>query len=138
MLNRKARFHYELLDKFTAGIILSGREVKAVREDKVSFGDSFCVINGGEIFLKKLHISMKDAGDSEVTQDRKLLLKKKEIKKLDKATREKGLTIIPIGIYVNTTGLIKVDIHLARGKNDKNKKESIKEKDLKREQNRGL
>ena len=138
MYNKKAKFNYELLDKFTAGIMLNGREVKAIREDKLSFGDSFCVVSNGGVFLKKLHISIKDAGESETMRDRKLLLNRKEIEKLDKSMREKGLTIVPIGIYVNKTGLIKVDIHLARGKNAVNKKESIKEKDLKREQSKGL
>ena len=133
MYNRKATFDYQLLDNFTAGIILNGKEVKAIREDKASFGDSYCFIINNEIFLKKFHISVKDGEEKDTLRDRKLLLNKKEILKISKAIKEKGLTVIPLSLYINKTGLIKLEIYLAKGKNEKNKKEKLKEKDLKRE-----
>lgn len=132
MINKKASFNYELLDKYHAGIQLTGPEVKAIRANKFSFNDSYCLVDQGEVYLKKLHISVKDAGENETLRDRKLLLNRKEIDKLDRACREKGLTIVPTALYVNKTGLIKVDIALAKGKKQYDKRESIKKKDLAR------
>jgi SsrA-binding protein len=132
MDNKKARFNYELLDSYTAGIQLTGPEVKAIREGKVSFNDSYCMIENGEVFLKKLHISVKDGDEKAVLRDRKLLLNKSEIKKLEKGIKEKGLTIVPTAVFVNKTGLIKANIALAKGKKNYDKRESIKKKDLAR------
>lgn len=125
MYNKKCRYNYSLLESFTAGIILNGPEVKALREDKVSFGDSFCHITNGEMFLRKLHISVKDGSEGECMRDRKLLLNKKEISKIGRALKEKGLTIVPVSIFFNKTGLVKVEIFLAKGKKqyDKRSKE---------------
>ena len=132
MENKKARFNYEFLDTYTAGIVLNGQEVKAVRDGKVAFNDSYCVIEAGEMFLKKLHISAKEATDHEVIRDRKLLLNRKEINKLERGMKEKGLTIVPTAMYVNKTGLIKVGIALAKGKKNYDKRESIKKREQQR------
>ena len=133
MYNKKAKYEYELLDSYTAGIMLTGPEVKAVKQNKVSFTDSFCYIINNEIFVKKLHISIKDGIENQCTRDRKLLLNKKEIHKIQKCIKEKGLTIVPVSIFFNNTNLIKMSIFTAKGKNSVNKKEKIKERDLKRE-----
>lgn len=132
MYNKKASFNYELLDSYKAGIQLTGPEVKAIRDNKVAFNDAYCLIENGEVFLKKLHISVKDGDEKATLRDRKLLLNRKEINKLERATKEKGLTIVPTSIYVNNTGLIKVDIALAKGKKNYDKRESIKKRDLSR------
>lgn len=135
MENRKARFDYEILDTYNAGIMLTGNEVKAIRENKASFVDSYCIIHENEIFVKKLHISIKDVSENEQIRDRKLLLKRKEIDKLHKKIKEKGLTLVPLSLFFNETGLIKMKIGLARGKKSYDKKQSLKEKDLKRQGN---
>lgn len=133
MLNKKAKFDYEFLEKFTAGVMLVGREVKSVKDNKASFGDSYCVVENNAIVLKKFHISLKDKSDEECTRDRKLLLTKQEISKISKKIKEKGLTLIPVSVFVNKTGLIKMDIALAKGKKNYDKRETIKERDLKRQ-----
>lgn len=103
-----------------------------MRDGKVAFNDSYCTIMDGQMFLKKLHISIKDGTDNEFVRDRKLLLNRKEIDKLEKGIKEKGLTIVPLSVFVNKTGLIKVTIALAKGKKQYDKRESIKKKDLAR------
>lgn len=129
MQNKKAFFDYEILEQFVAGIALTGPEVNAIRDNKMSFGDAFCVITNGEVFLKKMHISVKEGGDNEFVRDRKLLLHKKEINKISKALKEKGLTMVPTSMFVNETNLIKVGVGLAKGKKNYDKRESIKKRD---------
>jgi SsrA-binding protein len=134
--NRKANFEYIILDKMLAGIQLIGTEVKSIRESKASISEAYCHIINNEIFIKGMHISdyreIKHT-NHEPLRDRKLLLQRKEINKLAKAIKEKGLTIIPLAIKLSDAGFIKIEIGLAKGKKAYDKRESIKEKDIKRE-----
>lgn len=135
--NKKSYFEYEFLEEFIAGIVLFGSEVKSIRNGMVSFTDAYCFVFNDEIFLKNLHISeYKNSFENyDPKRERKLLLTKKEIKKIKSKSFEKGLTIIPTKIFSNDNGLIKVTIALARGKKLYDKRESIKKKELKRNLN---
>lgn len=133
MYNRKASFNYIFLKEYTAGIVLNGPEVKAIRANQCSFVDSYCTIIDGEVFLKKMHINVDKEDDR--TRDRKLLLNKKEIRKIAADIKEKGVSLIPVRLYFNKTQLIKVDIALAKGKKLYDKRQSIKERDLKKQNN---
>ncbi len=136
IVNRKARYEYEFIDKYLAGIVLTGTEVKSVRESKVNLQHAYCFIQKDEIYLKEMHISPYSQAshyNHEPTRERKLLLKKNEIGKLSSKSQEKGLTIIPTRLFINDRGLVKIEIALARGKKLHDKRESIKEKDQKRE-----
>lgn len=139
--NKKAYHEYTILDKYTAGIQLMGTEVKSIKESKASITEAFCTIIDGEIFIMGMHISdykkIKHTNHAPL-RNRKLLLNRKEIDKLSKATKEKGLTIIPLSIFVSDTGLIKIEIGLAKGKKTYDKRESIKAKDIKRELDRNI
>lgn len=134
MFNKKAKFNYELLDTYTAGMMLNGPEVKAIRDNKMSFNDAFCSIENNEIFLNKFHISVENGGENDFLRKRKLLLNRKEINKIQRAMKEKGLTVVPISIFFTKTSLIKMDIALARGKKQFDKRETIKKRDLERTQ----
>jgi len=140
--NRKAYFEYEILDKYVAGIKLQGSEVKSIRSGKCSINEAYCYINKGEIFIKGMHISQHKEGGKHNNHievvDRKLLLNKKEILKLDGEMSQKGLTIIPLSVMLTTTGFIKIEISLSRGKNLHDKRHSIKEKDIKRDIERNV
>ncbi len=140
--NKKAFFDYEILDKYTAGIILLGSEVKSIRNKDVSIKEAYCLIIDGEMWLNGMHIApFKQSGthqNHEPLRDRKLLLNKKEIIKLEKKVSQKGLTIIPLKIIINGKGLVKVDIGLAQGKKLYDKRASIKERDLKVEADREI
>lgn len=139
--NRAATFHFILLDKYQAGLQLIGSEVKAIRSGKINLGDAFCYFQQGELFIKNLHISeykLSNRFNHDPMRLRKLLLKKQELKKLQGKVKEKGLTIVPTRIFESETGFLKIEIALAKGKNSANKKESIKEKDVKRETERYL
>jgi SsrA-binding protein len=139
--NRSASFHFALDARYDAGMVLCGSEVKSIREGGVSFNDSFCVIHDGELFVKSLHINEYKHSNHlnhHPTQDRKLLLNKKEIKKLIAKVKEKGFTIIPLRIYFATSGFIKMEIALARGKKLFDKRDSIKKRDTDRELSRGI
>ena len=134
--NRKARFNYELIEGFDAGIQLQGTEIKSIRLGKASIAESFCEIKDGEVFVVNMHIDEYDWGthyNHKIKRDRKLLLNKREIAKLDKKTKETGLTIIPTLLYINDRGLAKMRIYLAKGKKLYDKRHSIKEKDIKRD-----
>ena len=137
--NHKAYYAYSIIDKYIAGIQLIGTEVKSVKASNSSISEAYCHITNGEIFIKGMHISdykqIKHT-NHEPLRVRKLLLNKQEIKKLTKAIKEKGLTIIPLTLMVSESGFIKIEIGLAKGKNAPDKKASIKEKDLKRELDR--
>jgi len=137
--NRKATFEYELIERFVAGMKLVGTEIKSIRNGKVNLTDSYCQIIDGQIYVINLHISEYEMGtcNNHVAKaDRKLLLNKKEIQKLDKKVRESGLTIICTKLFVNAKGLAKLEIALARGKKTYDKRESIKSKDAKRDMDR--
>jgi SsrA-binding protein len=134
--NKKAYFEYFLLEEFEAGIVLTGTEIKSIREGKASFVDSFCAFSNGELFVKNLHISEYTLGthyNHDPKRDRKLLLNRRELKKLEIKTREKGLTIIPFLLFINEKGLAKLKIALAKGKHSYDKRETLKNKDIKRE-----
>ena len=139
--NRKARFNFELLEKFEAGIVLRGTEVKSLREGKLNLGDSYCdVSNDGEVWLVGAHISPYASGNRfnvEPLRKRKLLLHRREIEKLGSRIRERGLTLVPTRVYLKK-GLVKVEIALARGKKTHDKRESIKTRDVERDTRQNL
>lgn len=132
--NKKGSFNYQFIDKYVAGIMLIGTEVKAIRANNVSFVDSYCLFIEGELWLSGLHISQYKFGDNhEEKRNRKLLLTKKELAKLFNEVKQSGLTLVPVRLYTNEKGLIKVEIALAKGKKTYDKREDLKEKDAKRE-----
>jgi SsrA-binding protein len=139
--NRAASFNYILLDKYVAGMQLTGSEVKSIREGKINMGDAFCFITDGDLWIKNLHISeykLANQNNHEPMRLRKLLLKKQELKKIQTKIKEKGFTIVPLRIFESESRFLKIEIALAKGKNAANKKDSIKEKDIKRETDRIL
>ncbi len=135
--NKKASFEYHLLDKYVCGIVLKGSEIKSIRLGKASLQEAYCYLNNGELFIKGMHISPFDkAGDAnshDPIAERKLLLKKKELKKLDGKLKDVGMTIIPIRLFISERGWAKVEVSLAKGKKLYDKRESLKQKDHKRE-----
>jgi len=134
--NRKASHEYTFLDKYNAGIVLKGTEVKSVRQGKVNMSDAFCFFIGNELFVRNLHITAYEkAGFQNHAEksDRKLLLTKKELLKLQNKLKDVGLTIVPTRLYVNEKGLVKIDIAVAKGKKLYDKREDIKKKDARRE-----
>ncbi|MBM3444008.1 MAG: SsrA-binding protein SmpB [Bacteroidetes bacterium] len=134
--NKSATFEYFIEEKFEAGMVLTGTEVKSIRNGTVSFADSYCLIHNNELFLKGLHISPYEQGsysNHPPTRDRKLLLKKKEISKILQLLKDKGLTVIPLKIFFNDRGYAKLQIGVARGKKLHDKRESIKQREADRE-----
>lgn len=137
--NKQATFNYELLDKFIAGIVLRGTEIKSIREGKVNLQDGYCYFSKGEMFAKGINITPYAQGthyNHEASRERKLLMKRAELKKLEAKVEEKGLALIPVRLFINDKGLAKIEIGLGRGKKTHDKRESIKERDVKRELNR--
>ena len=137
--NRSAYFEYFIDDKYVAGIVLLGTEVKSLREGKASFNDSFCIVHKGEMWLKSFHIAEYSHGtvnNHDPLRDRKLLLQKREIKKIEGKLKEKGYTLIPLRLFFNDENYAKVEIGLAKGKKLHDKRESIKERDVEREMKR--
>lgn len=137
--NKKAGFNYTFIEKFTAGIKLTGTEIKSIRMGKVSLVDAYCVFFNGELFVRGLSISEYSFGthyNHEPRQDRKLLLTKRELRKLERKSTEKGLTIVATRLFINEKGWAKLDIALAKGKAEYDKREDIKSKDLKRDMDR--
>ena len=133
--NKRATFDYELVDTYTAGIVLTGTEIKSIRLGKASLVDTFCYFANGELWVKNMHIAEYFYGsynNHAARRDRKLLLTKKELRKLERGTRETGFTIVPTRLYINEKGLAKLVIALAKGKKQYDKRESLKEKDDKR------
>lgn len=134
--NKKARFEYEWLDTYQTGVVLQGTEIKAIRLHKVNLQEAYCYVHRGEVFVKGLHIGHYELGthyNHEEKRERKLLLKKQEIEKIKKRMEEKGLTLIPTKLFINNRGLAKLEVALAKGKKLHDKRDSIKEKDMKRE-----
>ncbi len=137
--NKKASFEYFLLDTFVAGMQLLGTEIKAIREGKSNLTDAFCFFVEGELFVKNLHIAEYSHGayaNHEPRRVRKLLLNKKELKKIQGKLKEKGLTIVPVHLFVNEKGLAKLEISIAKGKKLFDKRDTIKTKDVKRQLDR--
>ena len=136
--NRKARYEYEIVDSYEAGIVLIGTEVKAIREGKVNLSDAYARFRGGELWLIGMHISpytKSDIENHEPLRDRKLLLHSRELKKLFRQVEEKGVSLIPLKIYIKGH-LVKVDLGLGRGKRKYDKRAAIAERDQKREMDR--
>ena len=139
--NRSAYHEFFVDNKYEAGMILLGTEVKSMREGKVSFNDSYCIIHKGELWLKSLHIAEYSHGNlnnHEPLRDRKLLLRKREIQKIESKLKERGYTLIPLRIFFKEKGLAKMELGLAKGKKLHDKRESIKQKDVEREMKRYL
>jgi len=134
--NRKAYYEYNIEAKYIAGMVLSGTEIKSLRAGKASFNDSYCIFNKGELFVKSLHISEYNFGthyNHEPMQERKLLLNKKELRKLEGKIKEKGYSIIPLKIFIAENGFAKIEIGLGKGKKIYDKRESIKERESDRD-----
>lgn len=140
IVNKRAKFEYEFLYTLEAGIMLQGTEIKSIRMGHINLNDSYCIIYEGQLYLDKLHISEYANGtynNHEPRRRRKLLVKANELKKLHAKVKERGFTIIPYRVYINERGFAKVEIALARGKKSYDKRESLKEKDVKRDLERG-
>lgn len=133
--NKKAHFNYEISDTFTAGIVLTGTEIKSIRDGKASLTDSYCIVDNGEVWVKQMHISEYFYGSYNnhvVRRDRKLLLNKKEIAKIAKAAEQPGFTIVPMRMFINDRGYAKLVIGIGKGKKQYDKRQSIKEREDKR------
>jgi SsrA-binding protein len=134
--NRSAYFEYYVDDKFTAGLLLLGTEVKSLRAGKASFNDSYCIFQNGELWIKSLHIAEYSHGtvnNHDPVRERKLLLNRRELKKLESRIKEKGYTVIPLRLFLNEKNLMKLEIGLAKGKKLHDKRETIKQRDTDRE-----
>ncbi|MCG2613639.1 SsrA-binding protein SmpB [Terrimonas sp. NA20] len=141
MKNRSAYHEFFIDVKYEAGMVLLGTEVKSIRGGRVSFNDSYCLIHKGEIWVKSLHIAEYSHGNlnnHDPLRDRKLLLQKKEIKKIETKLKEKGYTLIPLRLFFNDKNMVKIEIGLAKGKKLHDKRETIKQKDVEREMKRYL
>lgn len=139
--NKKASFEYFFVDTYTAGIVLTGTEIKSIRLGKASLVDSYCYIHNGEVWVKGMNISPYFFGsynNHEAKRDRKLLLNKREIYKLQEATKQVGFTIVPILVFIDGKGRAKVDIALAKGKKEFDKRQTLKEKEDRREMDRAM
>lgn len=139
--NKKAKFEYEFLEKFTAGLQLYGTEIKSIRAGKASIVEGYCFVNNGEVFIKNMYISEYEQGsynNHEPRRDRKLLLNRHEIDKLIKKKKDVGLTIVPISLFINGKGYAKLDIALAKGKKLHDKRHDLKAKDDKRSMDRAM
>ena len=141
IVNKKAKYEYSFLQEFEVGVMLVGTEVKSLRAGNCNLKDAYCHIKNGELWIKSMYIgeySHGNANNHETRRDRKLLLKKPELKKLDRGTKEKGFTIVPYKVYFSDRGLVKILIALAQGKKTYDKRSSIKDKDLKRDADRSM
>lgn len=139
--NRRATFDYEITDTFTAGIVLTGTEIKSVRMGKASLVDTFCYINNGEVWVKNMYIAEYFYGthyNHTERRDRKLLLNRKELNKLQRSLQDRGLTIAGLRMFLNERGLVKIVIGLARGRKAYDKREYLKENDARREMDKAM
>ena len=137
--NRKASFEYEFLEKYVAGMALRGTEIKSIREGKVNLQEAYCAFYDDGLYVQNMHISAYEEGNilnHEPLRQRKLLLRKKELAKMKTKLEEKGLTLVPTRMFITDRGFAKLEIALARGKKLHDKRDSIKEKDMKRELSR--
>ena len=139
--NKKASFEYFFVETYTAGIVLTGTEIKSIRQGKASLVDSYCYIHNGEVWVKGMNISPYFFGsynNHEAKRDRKLLLTKREIHKLQETTKQVGFTIVPTLVFIDAKGRAKIDIALARGKKEYDKRQTLKEKEDRREMDRAM
>ena len=137
--NRQAFFDFFIDDRFTAGLVLTGTEVKSIRAGKVSFNDSYCIFHNGELWIRSLHISEYSHGtinNHDPIRERKLLLNRRELKKLETKIKEKGYTIVPLRLFFNEKSLVKIEIGLGKGKKLHDKRDTIKQRDTEREMKR--
>jgi len=137
--NKRASYEYNLLESYVAGIMLKGTEIKSIREGSGSISEAYCYIKNGELFVKNMNIPEYSHGNlmnHDILRLRKLLLNKRELKKIDTKTREKGVAVVPVRLFLSDRGLAKLEIALARGKKSFDKRETIKQKDSKRELDR--
>lgn len=139
--NKRATFDYELLETFTAGIVLTGTEIKSIRLGKASLVDTYCVVDRGELWVKNMYIAEYFYGtynNHSARRDRKLLLNKKELKKIEGESKNTGFTVIPVRLFINDKGLAKLVIAIAKGKKEYDKRDSLKERDDRREMDRAF
>jgi SsrA-binding protein len=137
--NKKARFEYELLDIFTAGLQLLGTEIKSIRLGKASIAEAYCFMKDGELWIKGMNVAEYEFGNinnHDPIRDRKLLLQKHELQKIEKKIKDQGITIVPLKLFLNAKGLAKIDIALGRGKKLFDKRHTIKDRDIKRDLDR--
>lgn len=139
--NKRAKFEYELLDKYTAGLQLTGTEIKSIRQTKASIAEGYCTFEKGELYIYNMHIAPYDKAGHENHEEkrkRKLLLQKKELKKLEKKLQNQGLTIVPTLLFISESGFAKLNIALAKGKKLHDKRDTIKDRDVKKQIERTL
>jgi len=139
--NKRATFDYELIDTYQAGIVLVGTEIKSIRLGKASLVDTFCYFNDGELWVKNMNISEYFYGTYNnhlPRRDRKLLLSKRELQKIRRQTKDTGFTVVPTKLFINEKGLAKMEIAVAKGKKEYDKRESLKEKDDRRQIDRAM
>ena len=139
--NKRATFDYEILETFIAGIVLSGTEIKSIRLGKAGLSDTFCYINNGEVWVKYMYVAEYSFGsynNHQIRRDRKLLLTKKEIAKMQKLSQQSGYTIVPLKLFINEKGLAKLSVGIAKGKKEYDKRQSIKEREDKRMMDRAM
>jgi SsrA-binding protein len=137
--NKRATFDYELIDSYTAGIQLYGTEIKSIRDGKAGLSDTYCLFTNNELWVKNMYIAEYSFGtynNHAVRRERKLLLNRKELNKIQRATKDKGLTVIPVRLFINEKGLAKLVVAVAKGKRQYDKRQSLKEKDDKRDMDR--
>jgi SsrA-binding protein len=137
--NKKASHDYEFIEKYVAGIKLSGTEIKSIRLGKATIADSYCFFNNGELFIKGMHIAeywWGNLNNHDPLRERKLLLTARELRKIERKVKETGLTIIVIKVFINERGLAKAEIAISRGKKEYDKRETLKRKDASREMDR--
>lgn len=141
IFNRKASYEYEILDRYTAGVVLAGSEIKSIRENGCSISEAFCTFKSGELWVRNMNIPIYDKAiftNHDPLSVRKLLLNKREINKIETKVKERGISVIPLKIFTNERGYLKMEIGLCRGKKSFDKRDSIKEKDTKREMDRAM
>lgn len=139
--NKRATFDYAFIDTFVAGMVLTGTEIKSIRQGKASLADTYCIFYGHELWVKNMNISLYDFGsynNHQVRRDRKLLLQKKELRHLEEDSKTPGYTIVPVRLFINEKGLAKLEIALARGKKEYDKRETLKSKEDRREMDRAM
>ncbi|MBL7933838.1 MAG: SsrA-binding protein SmpB [Bacteroidia bacterium] len=137
--NRRAKFDYQFLDTFTAGLVLKGTEIKSIREGRAGLADSYCYFKNDELYVKNFHIAEYDNASfytHEPLRERKLLLSRMELNKLLRKVKDQGLTIVPVKLFISDKGFAKLNIALAKGKKEFDKRDDIKKRDIEREMNR--
>ena len=139
--NKKARHEYELLETYTAGMVLQGSEIKSIRQGKASIKEAYCFMKDGELWIRNMHISPYEEAtytNHDILRERKLLLNAQELKKITRKMRDVGLTIVPLKVFISSKGWAKIDIAVAKGKKLHDKRDDIKKKDVDRQMKRNI